>query len=162
MVLTVRNHYLTATVTLHKPSLFQAPRGCALFSLVYTDREPGTGFAQPLDQYLTNVTDQKGFPWREKGPKLSAWCVIIAAWGGLGMVGRGCLIYHFHNALRVFSFRISTRDFHEWWISFETRSSDIKSRQSWISTPVKIEIRPLSQISEYLNNSGFQRTLQHN
>ena len=59
---------------------------------------------------------QRGFPWRVMGDKLSAWCVIghkLAAWGVIG-----------HSYL-LFSWVVP-----DWWISFETRRTDIKNRYS--------------------------------
>ena len=55
---------------------------------------------------------QRGFPWRVMGDKLSAWCVIghkLATWG---VIGHSCL----------FSWVVP-----DWWISFETWRTDIKT-----------------------------------
>ena len=48
-----------------------------------------------------------------------SWCSLFEEW---------CVIFHNHSAWRV----IFLLDFRDWWISFETRSTDInKNRNSW-------------------------------
>ena len=72
---------------------------------------------------------QRGSTWLVMRPKLSAWCVIgpkLASWGVIGHNRRDLL--YFHNPSSV----IFLLGFRDWWISFETRSTGIKTNSHQI------------------------------
>ena len=55
----------------------------------------------------------------QKNSTRRSWCSLFEEW---------CVIFHNHSAWRV----IFLLDFRDWWISFETRSTDIKTNSHQI------------------------------